>query len=555
MRKFLLTLCTLLAACCSFAFVACGEDTDPVCEHEYIDEYTCHDRVCTKCGEVLPATTDHIFSETVTKATCTQDGYTTFICACGFTKKGNETNALGHDFSVLKEEIQPVTCTEPGEAVYQCSRCDEIETKFTPALGHTADPDLEKVVAPTCTERGYTEHTCKTCKTKYQDTYLDATGHTPNTELDRVVVPTCTDKGYTEHTCEICQETYRDTEISAFGHNFEVLESEETATCEHPAYERRKCSRCDKEELKIFEAKTAHVFDEQANCTLCGKYVTEVFAIAVNERFEDTLQYAKADETFGYIVYAEPNAGSNWYRINIDRATLEALVREGLGRLTFRFGNPDANTRTFNWMIEGDASPTAGNNFTPNGYNDTCSFTLSLTDENGVWDLRINEDYGLNIYVAYNGLSGQVDNFAFDIVFGKLGLASDPATQVGLEGEGFTTIYDSETSRWTINGIDLAVKDNFKLWISEAALSSIRKEGLGFLEITLSAKEGQGLSISYDGVTPPVAGNQSLTFRVELSAKGDLWVQTIYMGHFIPDSFAAPDGFHLTIRGVDSLTA
>lgn len=553
MRKLLLTLCTMLAVCCSFAFVACGEDADPVCEHEYADAYTCHDRTCTKCGEVLSATTEHTFTETVTDATCTEGGFTTFTCACGYSKKGNETTALGHDFSVLKEVVHPVTCTEPGEAVYQCSRCDKTETKFTPALGHTADPDLEKVVPPTCTERGYTEHTCKTCKTTYRDTYLDATGHTADAGKDRIVPPTCTEDGYTEHTCTVCGQTYRDTEVSALGHDFKVLESEETATCEHPAYERRKCSRCDLEELEISAAKTSHVYDENANCTSCGKYVTEVFAIAVNERFEDILQFAKADETFGYIVYADPNEGSNWYRINIDRATLEALAKEGLGKLTFRFGNPDENTRTFNWMIEGDAAPTAGNNFTPNGFNDTCSYTMSITDEYGIWDSRI-KDYGLNIYVAYKGLEAQVDSFAFDIVFGKSVLASDPATQVGLEGDGFTTVYDSENSRWTINGIDLAVKDNFKLWISKVALSSIREEGFGFLEITLSAKEGQGLTMSYDGVDPVIAGNQSLTFRVELPAEGDLWVQTIYMGH-IDWAGTAPDGFQLTMKGVDSLAA
>ena len=70
----------------------------------------------------------------------------------------------------------------------------------------------------------------------------------------------------------------------------------------------------------------------------------------------------------------------------------------------------------------------------------------------------------------------------------------------------------------------------------------------------MSAKEGQGLAMSYDGVDPVIAGNQSLTFRVELPAEGDLWVQTIYMGHFAPGG-TAPDGFQLTMKGVDSLAA
>ena len=41
--------------------VACGGGGTP-CEHTYSDDYTCHDRVCTKCGETVKATTEHNFS-------------------------------------------------------------------------------------------------------------------------------------------------------------------------------------------------------------------------------------------------------------------------------------------------------------------------------------------------------------------------------------------------------------------------------------------------------------------------------------------------------------
>ena len=141
MKRTALILCMLLmAVCCAFGLAACDQTPgSETCQHEYADDYTCHDRTCIHCGEVLPASTDHVYGEPVTvAATCTEGGYTTRTCTqCGYVETSGETDALGHDFSVLKETVKEATCRDPGRAVYGCSRCDATETKLTPALGHT----------------------------------------------------------------------------------------------------------------------------------------------------------------------------------------------------------------------------------------------------------------------------------------------------------------------------------------------------------------------------------------------------------------------------------
>lgn len=85
---------------------------DPTCTEKGREGYW----ICSSCGrsysdeagtvEVtdlsmldIPAL-GHDFEETVTAPTCTEKGYTTYTCRrCGYTYKGEETAALGHDFS------------------------------------------------------------------------------------------------------------------------------------------------------------------------------------------------------------------------------------------------------------------------------------------------------------------------------------------------------------------------------------------------------------------------------------------------------------------------
>ena len=97
---------------------------------------------CTVCNAIissehteLPAL-GHDYQATVTAPTCTENGYTTYVCSrCSDTYIGDETGALGHDWSDWAVTTAP-SCTEPGFESRNCSRCDASETREVAALGH-----------------------------------------------------------------------------------------------------------------------------------------------------------------------------------------------------------------------------------------------------------------------------------------------------------------------------------------------------------------------------------------------------------------------------------
>ena len=545
MKKTALTICLLLmAVCCVFGLAACDEKQgETVCRHEYADDYTCHDRTCIHCGEVLPASTPHVFGETVTVApTCTEAGYTTRTCTqCGYEEVTPQGSALGHDFSVLVETVCEADCMEPGEAVYKCSRCDETETRYSDPLGHTPRAGTVQKVAPTCTDDGYTKYTCDRCGKEVTDpeSYVDALGHT-HAEGDSGVVtaPTCTEGGYTTYTCTRCGQPYRDDETKALGHDFAVLESEETATCAHAAYEVRECTRCGLVEREVNAPKLSHTYDAEGFCTQCNEYVTDVFALSVAKMGDRAAyQYAKTDDKYGYIVYADPNDGGTQYLLNIDKATIDALIAEGYGRITVRLGNPDQNPRTFNWLPDGATANKGGNNFTTEGFNNSCEFTVAIS---GPTAANITDEYGLDMYVAFNGIGVTVDCFAVDFTFEKgVPSADDSETLVGFRGGNVS--YDAEAGTWTFSDMNLSEQDFVNLWVSELLLDTLSGDHAKF---TLTAKSGQAVTFGYTNLDGKTISDNGV-FGLLIPNSGDLYVQTIYLAG------ADADGFVLKIEGVD----
>ena len=123
---------------------------------------------CSVCDEVILAqetipAKGHAYTEKVTPPTCTEKGYTTYTCACGYSYTDDETSALGH----VEEKVdgKPATCTQTGltdGAV--CSVCDTVITpkETIPAKGHTEVVD--EAIQPTCSEVGLSEGKhCEEC--------------------------------------------------------------------------------------------------------------------------------------------------------------------------------------------------------------------------------------------------------------------------------------------------------------------------------------------------------------------------------------------------------
>lgn len=77
-------------------------------------------------GTQLPHT--HTYEAQTIDPTCTEQGYTVYICDCGYSYEDGFRAALGHDYT--KTVIAPTTETQ-GYTRYECTRCD-----------HTYDADF-----------------------------------------------------------------------------------------------------------------------------------------------------------------------------------------------------------------------------------------------------------------------------------------------------------------------------------------------------------------------------------------------------------------------------
>ena len=159
---------------------------------------------CTACGEIktetIPVQTHtHSYVQMVTNPTCTEDGYTTYICQCGDSYTDDYVSETGHilgEWKVSKE----ATCVEFGEETRNCQNCDYVETREIEVKEHDYKAE---VTAPTCTEGGYTTYTCS-CGDSYIDNYVEAKGHSYEAVVTK---PTPTEQGYTTYTCA-CGDFY-----------------------------------------------------------------------------------------------------------------------------------------------------------------------------------------------------------------------------------------------------------------------------------------------------------------------------------------------------------
>ena len=171
----------------------------------------------------------HTFTDKVTAPTCTEQGYTTHTCPCGYSVVDTYVDAPGHSMTEWAVTTAP-TCTAFGEKFRECKVCDHDETIQVSPLGHTIVVDA--AVAPTCTATGLTQGShCSVCgEVIVAQTVVDALGHT--TVVDSAVAPTCTTTGLTEGShCSVCNEVLvAQTTVPALGHTT-VVDAAVAPTC------------------------------------------------------------------------------------------------------------------------------------------------------------------------------------------------------------------------------------------------------------------------------------------------------------------------------------
>ena len=113
---------------------------------------------------------EHDYVKIVTAPTCTNGGYTTYVCECGDSYVADITDAIGHNYVPT---VTNPTCTNVGYTTYACECGDSYVADITDAIGHNYVP---VVTNPTCITGGYTTYTCE-CGDSYVADIKGATGH------------------------------------------------------------------------------------------------------------------------------------------------------------------------------------------------------------------------------------------------------------------------------------------------------------------------------------------------------------------------------------------
>ena len=211
----------------------------PTCTEQGYTVYICdQDATLTENRDFVDAL-DHDWGEgVVTKAaTCTEDGVKTFTCSRDGATKTEVIPAVGHKWDD-GTVTTPATCEASGVKTYKCLNdgCTETKTEEIAVLGHNYD-DGVVTKAATCTEDGVKTFTCQNDKNHTYTEVIPATGH----DYDDGVVttePTYTENGVKTFTCHNCGDTYTES-IPALGYTYN--ETVVAPTCTEDGYTMHEC--------------------------------------------------------------------------------------------------------------------------------------------------------------------------------------------------------------------------------------------------------------------------------------------------------------------------
>lgn len=214
----------------------------------------------------------HLYSYEITAPTCTTDGYTTFICACGDTYTTDTVSAIGHSYN---KKVTEATCTRGGYTTYTCSTCGHSYTgNKTNATGHNWGSWMI-VKKPTETSEGKEQCTCENC------------GSTNSRSMEKVAYErfTGTIGAYNAHNLAYT-DWKGDTEQAAFIEVYTVENSDTILNALAVEFE------------KVYGF-APHLDDEyrcKTSCTEIGSYMVEGF-----EEPQTVYYYTITDKTYIYI--------------------------------------------------------------------------------------------------------------------------------------------------------------------------------------------------------------------------------------------------------------
>ena len=148
---------------------------------------------------------EHVYKKSQTvAATCTDMGYTIYLCSCGKNDIRDFHDARGHKYG--EEELLEASCGKIGYRQATCQRCGAVDTREVfDALEH--DYELVEKQELTCVQNGYEEYKCKHCDDVKRENEQEAQGHQWQEPSQIVKEPTEVAPGEEEHTCSVCGET------------------------------------------------------------------------------------------------------------------------------------------------------------------------------------------------------------------------------------------------------------------------------------------------------------------------------------------------------------
>ncbi len=152
---------------------------------------------CSVCDEILVEqkivdAKGHDYKTAVTAPTCTEDGFTTYTCACGDSYADDYVDATGHSYT--SEITTPATHTATGVMTYTCSACGDTYTEVIAKIKHTYTSEV--IEEAQCEKDGQKLFACE-CGHSYTEKIpaLDHADADKNSECDRCGAAFC------DHIC------------------------------------------------------------------------------------------------------------------------------------------------------------------------------------------------------------------------------------------------------------------------------------------------------------------------------------------------------------------
>lgn len=188
-----------------------------------------------------------IFVKTV-KPTCTESGYSQYLCICGERTQKDIVKATGHSYGPGR--LVSPSCEEPGYTEYTCTVCKYVEQKNKTAALGGHDYRLSESYEAACGVPGKDVYVCVNCANVKEEITAPAIAH--KYELSDEKAATCTEKGYSRYTCtnEGCGDFYDDL-IDADGHSFGLWVTTENPSAGNPGKETRECDVCHGKETRV----------------------------------------------------------------------------------------------------------------------------------------------------------------------------------------------------------------------------------------------------------------------------------------------------------------